>query len=229
MAVFTCPACDHLQDVDDRHVGRPASCPLCGSQGVVTNGVGTRTKPLPADAGEPHVYRKLGPKLGAAKSDLRNTRSAMRKEWFFIDDPRLPIAFVGKAFRGIDVIVDPSDPLMSFQYLSNCTLVVRNIAVAALQLRHFTFDIWGDRMATLQGGETVDLAVGDTMEIRHRWMVASSADVDDLYASLTFVSRVRTQDGLVLSADTAYVLREAQRFSETLIEADFTPSSPRAK
>lgn len=235
MAVFTCPACDHVQDVDDRHAGRPASCPLCGSQGAVTAGVGTRTRPLPFDAGQPHVYRKLGTALGAANTDIlgnsttdrRNTRSSMRKEWFFIDDPRLPIGFVGKAFRGIDIAATQGSTGSGFEFLSQCTVVVRNERLAALELKHCAFDIWGSHVVTLRGYEIRDLAVGDTFDVRHSWSVVSPNNVEDLYASLTYVSRVRTQDGQVLFADEAYVVREVRRFSDTFTESDLRPSSPR--
>ena len=35
MAVFTCPQCGHSQAVDDKHVGKNATCPKCKTQAVV--------------------------------------------------------------------------------------------------------------------------------------------------------------------------------------------------
>jgi hypothetical protein len=49
MASFDCPRCGHFQLVDDKHIGRNATCPKCKARGVVQASMPASPPPPPAE------------------------------------------------------------------------------------------------------------------------------------------------------------------------------------
>ena len=64
MALFTCPECGHSQAVDDKHIGKTATCPQCKAQGLVSRTEDLPEKALDSGGEEPSIRRSQGGPLG---------------------------------------------------------------------------------------------------------------------------------------------------------------------
>jgi Zn ribbon nucleic-acid-binding protein len=92
MAVFDCPECGHSQIVDDKHIGKTATCPQCRARGTVAEAMES-TVPSSAECpAEPTVRKREGEPLGIS-GFLENDDSSLKREWVVIDDPRMTVRF----------------------------------------------------------------------------------------------------------------------------------------
>lgn len=230
MAVFTCPHCGHRQDVDDKHAGKTATCPKCKSQGTVTPVMPSRedsTQHAKDDTKQvlQSVQGPLGIRCdGWLSSDTHiNKRSSLRVEWRTVTDEVLPMNFTQAC--GLEIHNVASNYPLQLLYKANTNLVCTIERVTAVEVRYLTFNIWGEHVTTLNAVEILDLNVGQRVGFQHKWHLFSENEADSFCASLAFVARVRLADGSLRRADTNFVLREAQRLSETLSVEDLEPES----
>jgi len=99
-------------------------------------------------------------------------------------------------------------------------------AIQAFEVRLLLFNVWGSHVGTLSASEIRDLKDGATYEQEYSWQLWSLTEGHEHHASIAYIARVRTADGRVLDADSAFILREAQRFTEKFTEADLEPKAP---
>lgn len=64
---------------------------------------------------------------------------------------------------------------------------------------------------------------GGKKSFRAEWRVYSENDVEQHYASIAYLARVRLADGRVLRASEGPVLAEAKKFSDKFTPADLEP------
>ena len=77
---------------------------------------------------------------------------------------------------------------------------------------------------TLSTTEIADIGAGEK-KLEGVWRMLSENECSEHYASIAYVSRVRTQAGRVHAGDTSKVLEEARKFSEKFAETDLEPES----
>ncbi len=61
---------------------------------------------------------------------------------------------------------------------------------------------------------------GDQRSFRWKWRLFSENEASEYYASLAYVAQVRTANGLVLRANTDYILDRAREFSSEITQSD---------
>jgi len=160
--------------------------------------------------------------------EITNKESDLRREWIFLDDPRLPIGFDLSKTKGIRTGKKFNGHTFDWLFETTTVLQVRDTPITALEVRHLTFDVWGEHVRTLTGTEIADRQPSEAITLEHTWNLYSDNEAWSFYASISFVAQVRTLEGRVIKAETDAVLREAQRFSEkfSVEQLEPTPKKP---
>lgn len=228
MAVFTCPQCDHIQAVEDKHIGKTATCPKCKTQGAI-NKAGASDFPEEQSLSERSIRKADGGTTGlyvlmyGGSIDPPYTKSPLSLEWIIVDDPMLPISFAG--VLGVRALRNATEDI--FHYYAEVQWRVTGEPVAAWESRFLTFNLWGDHVRTLSSTEVRACPAQGVFKASPSWYLGSEAEGEEHLASIGYIARVRTQEGKVLRADTEFILREAQRFSEKFTEEDLEPQAPK--
>lgn len=155
-----------------------------------------------------------------------NKESSLERIWMTVHDPDMPVAF--KNPIGLRTIYTLRDGIVGeYEYSAVVHLTARQ-SISAVEVRFLLFDIWGQNAKSLVMTEIADLAPGTTKELHPKWRLSSESEVVQHYASIAYISRVRTQDGRVLAANTDFVLEQARRFSAQFKEVDLERKKPEA-
>jgi|694.fasta_scaffold90661_2 hypothetical protein len=231
MAVFNCPQCGHLQEVDDKHLGKTATCPKCKTQSVVKSEREASPVFIPDEQPSRRVIQATAGPLGIRCDSWIdsqrhiNKASSLRVGWWTIIDDTLPIRFFEPC--GILAHNIANDYPLALRYAATTSVQCYDEMVAALEVRYMTFNVWGQHVATLVANEVQDLTVGHRIRYGHKWHLFSETEADVFCDSLCFISRVRLSSGTVREADLSFVLREAQRICEKVSESDLEPKAPK--
>ncbi len=157
--------------------------------------------------------------------EIRNEESKLFREWIILDDPRIPLGFDVAKTEGLHTGRRFNGHTYDLLFKNRSHLVVRTEAIRAFEIRHLTFDVWGNHFRTLTGKEIADHEVASTIQLDHTWNLYSESEAWEFYASITYVARVRNAAGKVIEAETDGVLREARRFSEKFTVEQLEPSA----
>jgi hypothetical protein len=149
-----------------------------------------------------------------------NKQSTVTREWIALHDPSVPADLVGTP--GVTTVYKDRGRSGEYQYEANVSVQAK-AGLAAVEVRFLVFDVWGQHVRSLVSDEVADIPAGTTKDVSPEWRVLSENEVSRHYASIAYISRVRTQDGRVFEADTASVVREAQKFSKKFTVADLEP------
>lgn len=234
MAVFTCPECAHTQAVDDKYIGKTATCPKCKTQGAV-NEDASLIREVPSTAFVEAESRRvihatagpLGIRCDSWMDSQRhiNKASSLQVDWWTVVDDTLPIQFRGPC--GLLVHNESKDYPLALVYKATMPLECTAEDVTACEVRYLTFNVWGQHVSTLVVGLVQDIPAGKRITMTRSWTLDSADEAAEYCASLGFVSRARLASGTVRSADLTFVLREAQRICEKVTEADLERNAPR--
>jgi hypothetical protein len=233
MAVFICPRCGHSQAVDDKHIGKSASCPKCKMQGSVavdgSHEVVPETAFVETDARR--VIHAIAGQLGIrcdswldSERHINKASSLQVEAWTVIDDT-LPIRFTEPC--GMLAHNKANDYPLVLVYQGAGILACFDEPIVAFETRHLTFNVWGEHVETLAFARVRDVGVGKSIRIEPTWFLNSELEANEYCGSMSFVARVRTASGEVKSADMTYVLREAQRIVERVTASDLEPKAPK--
>lgn len=148
-----------------------------------------------------------------------NKDSSLEREWVTIHDPDRMRADITDT--GIQTVYVPGSSSYSRgNYEYRAEIVVRaEEPLAAIRVTFILFDVWGERMRGLRSDEVLDMSANTTTTITPSWH-ASEHDVSNLFASIAYVSVVRTAAGDVVRADNDYVLEQARVFSASITESE---------
>lgn len=151
-----------------------------------------------------------------------NAGSSLRRRHIAVQDTTLPIELVGTP--GLSVVFVPGTSIQShsYSYTTDFTTAVED-SVTAFEVRYILFDVWGDLHRVVGGNQIQDLPPGDTTSWDVSWESYGENAARVYYATIVYISRVRTADGRVLKANETAVLREARRFAESFSRSDLTP------
>jgi len=233
MAVFNCPSCWHSQVVDDKHIGKNATCPKCKTQGLVESNPSATTVPSTAfvETEARRIVRGIAGPLGIRCNTWMdserhiNKASSLRVESWTVIDETLPVQFTEPC--GLLVHNKANDYPLRLAYEAAMILSCVGESVTAFETKHMTFNVWGEHVSTLQFCKVRDFPCGTKWRLEPAWHLYSETDAEEFCGSLNFVSRVRLASNTVRTADKAFILREAQRIAEKVTEADLMPKAPK--
>jgi hypothetical protein len=167
-----------------------------------------------ADGGS--IQTVLSPNIVVSKG------SSLRREWIATHDPACPAELVGTP--GVTTVYVPDKYRGEYVYRAKWTIAATE-PLAAIEVRFVCFDVWGEFVKTLRSVEITDVPTG-----RHtfdgEWSLYSENEVGAHYASIAYVSRVRTRAGRVIQGDSSAALEEAKRFSSKFTPANLEPEAP---
>ena len=233
MAVFTCPQCGHSQTVEDKHVGKHAACPKCKTQDTVRSDKKPFVVVPDTHVMDPHaevLHRTEGPLGFRCESWVDcerhiNKASSLRVESWTVIDDSLPIRFAAPC--QLLVHNKANDYPLDLVYQASLGLTCVEESVTTFETRHMTFNVWGEHVSTLRFCEIGDLQPSTRVRLNPEWPLFSENEADEFCTSLSFVSRARLASGIVRVANMEFVLREAQRISEKVAEADLEQKAPK--
>lgn len=148
-----------------------------------------------------------------------NKDSTLTREWITMHDPSMPVDLVGTVGVTTKYVRDRLHG--EYQYEAAFSIDATT-PVSAIEVRFLTFDVWGQHVRNLVFDEISDIQVG-TRDFKGQWRLYSENDCSRHYASIAYISRVRTRDGRVLEADPAPVVEEARKFAKKFTAADLEP------
>lgn len=149
-----------------------------------------------------------------------NKESSLTREWVTVHDNSLPVKMNGTV--GIKTIYEPGKVRGEFNYSTKYTIDVQE-PIAAIEIRFLLFDIWGNHIRTLNQTEIADIKA--TKELSGKWSLYSENEASEFYASIAYISRIRTQSGRVIEGDTVIVLEEARKLSKKFLPENLEPKT----
>jgi hypothetical protein len=152
-----------------------------------------------------------------------NKGSTLQREWLTLHDPAAQVEI--KDTVGVATTYVRDRISGHYEYTAKLR-VVPSVDLAAIEVRFLTFDLWGDHGKTLVMNEIEDMPANVEHPLSGQWRVWSENEVSEHYASIAYVSRIRTKDGRVISTDPTPVIEEARKFSKKFTAADLEPKAP---
>jgi hypothetical protein len=145
----------------------------------------------------------------------------MERIWLTVHDPAIPVAF--KDPVGVKTTYTQRGDYGEYEYSVVVNLTARE-PISVVELRFLLFDVWGKNTKSLTKTEVLDLSPGTTRELNAKWQISSETEAAQYYASIAYISRVRTKDGRVFAANNGFVLEQAGKFSTQFKEVDLQSS-----
>lgn len=147
-----------------------------------------------------------------------NKGSTLQREWIAVHPPTLPADLVGTP--GITTSHNER-----YHYDLKAQIKV-TAPLSAIEVSVATFNVWGEHVRNLRAEEVVDIEPG-VHDYEWRWNVFSENEVSSHYASIVWISKVRTKAGKVVAADRATVIAEAKKLSDKFSPEDLEPEKPK--
>jgi hypothetical protein len=150
-----------------------------------------------------------------------NKESSIERIWITVQDSVMPVEF--KNVAGIKTNHTFRGDIGEYEYSAVVQLTARQ-PISAIEVRFMLFDIWGQSSRNLVVTEILDLAPGTTKELNPKWRISSEGEAAQHYASIAYISRVRTKDGKVFAANGEFIIDQARKFSAQFKEVDPEPN-----
>jgi hypothetical protein len=147
-----------------------------------------------------------------------NKESSLEREWITIHQ-ELPADLVGTT--GVRTVYKSGRSTGEYNYEGQMMVEAKE-PLTAITVHYLLFDIWGRHVRTLALTEVSDIAPG-RKSFSGTWRAWSETDVATYYASIAYLSRIRTKAGRVISADVTPVLAEAKKFTSKFTAEDLEP------
>ncbi|MEY3775233.1 MAG: hypothetical protein RLZZ129_2013 [Verrucomicrobiota bacterium] len=159
-----------------------------------------------------------------SRNIVLNSESSLAREWIAVHQPNYPAKLKGTP--GVTTRYKSGGEYSRGEYQYHVSLKFWLYeAITAIEIRFLMFDIWGQHVKSLSLTEIRDFNP-DLNKLSGAWRIFSENEASEYYASITYIARVRTRDGRIISADIAPVLAEARRLSEKFSESDLDPEKP---
>ena len=131
----------------------------------------------------------------------QNEGSTMQRESIVLNAPDCPIRFVSASMS-----FDFED--RRFRY-NVATQIETDVPVAALEVRHALFDVFGDHIQNLANTEATDFAPGGH-SLTGTWDIFQANEVSEHLTTVSYVYQVRLVDGRVWEVDSSAVIAALQ-------------------
>ncbi|WP_143434149.1 hypothetical protein [Hydrogenophaga sp. H7] len=151
-----------------------------------------------------------------------NGNSTLKREWFVVRDDSAPISINGAA--GVQVVYKSGDKYSSgqYQYKVDYKLEPRE-PITAFQIRIHVLDVFGRLLHTLSDTELFDFS--ESQGFDGTWRIGSENDASEAFASVAYISQVRTAKGRVYEVDRAAVFDQVRKVARRIAEVDLEPKS----
>lgn len=120
--------------------------------------------------------------------------SGLKREWFILDDPALPVRISGTGFKGLSLRYETSSG--TFLYQVDLGLQF-DAAATAVEVEFLALDVWGDAVRRFALVKVADFAVG-VEGMTGSWRFTSQAEAAKHFGTVAYVSKVRLPDGSIL-------------------------------
>lgn len=149
-----------------------------------------------------------------------NKNSSLTREWIAVHDPALPVKLIGTP--GVRTVYVPNRVSGEYQYTARSSVEIKE-PIVALSIKFLLFDVWGNHIKTLLLSEVRDMK--SATDVSGDWRVYSENEVSEFYASIAYISHVRTQSGRVIEGAIEPVLTEARKFSRKFTAESLEPKT----
>ena len=148
-----------------------------------------------------------------------NRESTLNREWVAVHDDTMPADLIGTP--GVTTFYrrgKPSYPRGEYRYKAHYSIEVKE-PIVAIKVRFITFDIWDGKTGALETTKIRDFAPG-SYSFTAEWKLYSENDSEneaaEHYASVSYISAVRTARGEIHHADAAAITDVASRYTSDL-------------
>ena len=156
-----------------------------------------------------------------------NEKSDLQREWITISDNSMSVLYVG--LTGIETKFQAATSYSSSRYVYQADFTIYCMEpITAVEIKFIAFDVWGKTIKTLVQTEIANYGVG-SQHLNGVWNLFSENEASEFYASIAYISRVRTKEGKVLEADLTTVLEEAKIFNTKFEASELEPEKPAKK
>ena len=156
-------------------------------------------------------------RLPLGRGMVLNKESSIERIWITVHESVMPVEF--KNAVGIKTNYTLRGDIGDYEYSAVLHLTARQ-PISAIEVRFMLFDIWGQNNRNLVVTEILDLAPGITKEFNPKWRISAEGEAVQHYASIAYISRVRTKDGKVFAANGEFILEQARKFTAQFKEVD---------
>jgi hypothetical protein len=171
---------------------------------------------------KPSIQRETG---GSIKTKLStgivlNDESSLTREWLSYQDSSIPVKLSG----AVGIKTSYSHNRIGGEYQYGAEFSIEAIEpISAIEIRFLLFDIWGKHIRTLGFTEIADIK--GVKNVKGTWRLYSENEASEFYASIGYISRVRTMTGRVIEGNTLPVLDEARKFAKKFTSEDLEPKA----
>lgn len=164
-----------------------------------------------ADGGSNHV--ELSPSI------ILNEESSLSRTWITLNDDRLPLQIIGTPGVKVEYHDGGRYSNSEYRYVANYTLKSTK-DIVAYEIRFVVFDVYDEHMTNLVANEIVDIKAGSPVSDYGIWRILSENDASEALSSIAYISRVRTSDGMIYTADNTAIADYLSSFSVSFEEDD---------
>lgn len=154
-----------------------------------------------------------------------NKASSLSREWYIVNDPRLPLQLESGSAAPKYVSSDRG----SYRYDASYTVVAGNQDVRAFEVRFLVLDVFGEYQRLLSSSVVTDVPAEGKRTQSPQWNLFSESDASTAYYSIAYVASVRTESGQIFRANMTDVLREIQKISGQITASDIKPEKTQTK
>ena len=90
----------------------------------------------------------------------------------------------------------------------------------AVEVNIITFNLWGKKVNNLSMTEIKDLKMGKTYDLDAKWKIYSEHEASEFYASIAYISQIRTIDGRILQPNPNDIVKVAKSISSEFTQSD---------
>lgn len=164
------------------------------------------------------VTKESGGSIQTKLSDtiILNEKSSLSREWITIHDSNMPANIIGTV--GIKTVYGARN----YYYRTDISIVTKE-PIVAIEYRFVLFDIFGNFTRILSG--TIIEDIEKDSAIQSEWNILNESETKRFYASIAYISKIRTKSGQVIEGNTDAVLMEAQKFSKKFTKEDLEPKN----
>lgn len=170
-----------------------------------------------------------GGECGAMRMDLGfgivvNRHSTLDRRCYVIRE-NLPLEFLGTPRLEAVYEQGSRSTRGEFQYRTSAALIsLTSERITAFEARFLVFDVFGRWVKTLSATEIADMGGAETFSRTWRWTIYSENEAMQHFASIAFVSKVRTADGKVHRFDSKAVAQAIRELGHEIAEDDLEPT-----
>lgn len=151
---------------------------------------------------------------------ILNEKSGLKREWITAQDTLIPARLATTGIK--TVYASRSSYSSGYEYRADVSIHALE-PLSAIEVRFVLFDIWGEFLKTLSLTEVQDVPAGATVKFDPSWNLYSENEASEIYASIAYVARVRTQSGKIFEANYDPIVAEARKFSDRFTPEQLDP------